>query len=195
MKEQLKEKLLHELYERIKNCNCDCPGERQGAGTVRDQSKPDVGIVFLGEAPGKEEIKKGIPFTGQAGQKLDGYLKLAGITREDIFIINSVKCRPTKNNGRANRKPNACEIKACSHWLEQELEALSPRIIVTLGDVALKKFGGNSTRIGNYHGQPLVWERYTVFPMYHPAAAIYRRALEKTIQEDFVKLGQWLKQQ
>ncbi|SFQ95922.1 uracil-DNA glycosylase [Desulfoscipio geothermicus] len=188
----MKEQALNQLYARVTGCCCDCPGEREGAGLVRDRSNPDVGIVLLGEAPGGEEIKKGVPFAGQAGRKLVDYLALAGLTRADVFIINSVKCRPTKNNDRANRKPNACEIKACAHWLDEELAILSPVTVVTLGDVALKKFGGNAVRIGNYHGQPLVWGELTVFPMYHPAAAIYRRALEDVIAEDFAKLGRWL---
>lgn len=188
----MKEQALNKLYARVTGCCCDCPGEREGAGLARDYGNPDLGIVFLGEAPGGEEIKKGMPFAGQAGRKLDNYLALAGLTRADVFIINSVKCRPTKNNGRANRKPNACEIKACARWLDEELAILSPVIVVTLGDVALKRFGGNALHIGSYHGQPLLWGEVTVFPMYHPAAAIYRRALEDVIAEDFVKLGRWL---
>ncbi|WP_027364457.1 uracil-DNA glycosylase [Desulfotruncus alcoholivorax] len=190
----MKSKALQELYVKIANCKCRCPGERKGAGLVRDRYNPDTGVVFLGEAPGGEEVKQGVPFVGQAGRKLDSYLELAGLSRKDVFIINSVKCRPTKNEGRANRKPTGCEVKACAHWLEQELEILSPRVIVTLGDVALRKFGGSKVRIGNYHGQPLVWNQIIVFPLYHPAAAIYRRALEDVIKEDFIKLGRWLKQ-
>lgn len=189
----MKAKALQELYARIENCKCECTGEREGAGKVKDRYSWDKEIVFLGEAPGGEEIKQGVPFVGQAGHKLDAYLKLAGLSRDDIFIVNSVKCRPTKNEGRANRKPCGCEVKACAHWLDQELKILSPKVIVTLGDVALKKFGGSKVRIGNYHGQPLVWKQITVFPLYHPAASIYRRTLEAVIQEDFIKLGGWLK--
>jgi len=190
----MKEIALLNLYDRLTGCICDCPGERVGAGLVRDRGNPETSIILLGEAPGGDEILKGSPFTGQAGRKLDGYLELAGLSRTDVFIINSVKCRPTKNSGRANRRPNSCEIKNCSRWLEEELQILKPRVIITLGDVALKKFGGNKIKIGNYHGQPLLWEQYTVFPLYHPAASIYRRALEKVIKDDFTKLGYWLKQ-
>ena len=189
----MKFRVLQELYDQIIACNCRCPGERE-RGLVKDRYSQSTAIVFLGEAPGGEEIKQGLPFVGQAGHKLAAYLDLAGLTRKDIYIINSVKCRPTKNGGRANRKPGGCEIKACAHWLKQELEILSPRVIVTLGDVALKNFGGNKVSIGNYHGQPLVWSKTAVFPMYHPAAAIYRRALEDVIKDDFIKLGKWLRQ-
>lgn len=188
----MKEKALQNLYNLISGCNCDCPGEREGAGQVRDSNNPNAGIVLLGEAPGGEEIKQGMPFMGQAGRKLEGYLKIAGLSRSDVYIINTVKCRPTKNNGRANRKPNSCEIKSCAHWLDEELEILSPKIIITLGEVALKRFGGSKMSIGNCHGQPLVDERFTIFPLYHPAASIYRRALEEVIEQDFIKLGIWL---
>jgi DNA polymerase len=190
----MKEKALEDLYRRVYGCRCDCPGEREGAGLVRDCGNPDTGIIFLGEAPGGEEIRRGMPFVGQAGRKLEEYLKLAGLGRRDVFIINTVKCRPTRNNGRANRKPGICEIKSCARWLQEELKILSPGVIVTLGDVALKNFGGNKIQFGNYHGQPLVVGQFKLFPLYHPAAAIYRPALEEVIRQDFVKLGQWLRE-
>ncbi len=190
----MKEKALEALYAQIKGCRCQCPGEREGAGATRDYGNPDAGVVMLGEAPGKEEIKQGIPFAGQAGFKLNEYLQLAGLQRSDLYIINTVKCRPTKNNGRSNRKPNRCEISSCARWLEEELKILSPRVIITLGDIALKQFAGNSMRISDYHGRPLVRQQTLVFPLYHPAAVIYRRALDKVMAEDFVKLGRWLAQ-
>ncbi len=191
----MKEKSLQQLYSRIINCRCPCPGERTGGLLVREHGNPGKRIVFLGEAPGAEEIKQGMPFVGQAGRNLEGYLQLADLERKDIFIVNTVKCRPTQNNGRANRKPGVCEIKSCAHWLDEELAILSPWVIVTLGDVALKRLGGGkSRRISDCHGQPFSLERYTVFPMYHPAAAIYRRALTEVIEGDFKKLGNWLKE-
>ncbi|TYO93885.1 uracil-DNA glycosylase [Desulfallas thermosapovorans] len=190
----MKEKALLQLYNRITGCQCPCPGERTGAGLVWDRGYPGSRIVFLGEAPGGEEIKQGLPFVGQAGHNLAGHLGLAGLERRDVFITNTVKCRPTKNNGRANRRPVACEVKHCARWLDEELAILSPRVIVTLGDVALKRLGGSDMRVGNCHGQPFELEKYTVFPMYHPAASIYRRALIEVIENDFKKLGAWLRQ-
>ncbi len=191
----MKENALQQLYHRITDCRCPCTGERTAGILVMDRGNPAARIVFLGEAPGGEEIKQGIPFSGQAGRNLDGYLQLAGLSRKDIFIVNTVKCRPTQNNGRANRKPGICEIKYCAHWLDEELAIISPRVIVTLGDVALKRMGGGrSMRISDYHGRPFVMEKYIVFPMYHPAAAIYRRALAEVIESDFVKLGGWLRE-
>lgn len=190
----MKEKLLRQLYSHIINCCCPCPGERTGAGLVRDRGNYEAGVVFLGEAPGGEEIKQGMPFVGQAGLNLDGYLKLAGLERKDILITNTVKCRPTQNSGRANRKPGTCEIKHCARWLDEELAILSPGVIVTLGDVALKRLGGGSMRIGSCHGRSFELEKYIVFPMYHPAASIYRRALKEVIEEDFNKLGVWLRE-
>ncbi|AGL03270.1 uracil-DNA glycosylase [Desulfoscipio gibsoniae] len=190
----MKDKALLELYNRIVNCRCPCPGERTGAGLVRDRGNLGARIVFLGEAPGGEEIKQGMPFVGQAGRNLDEYLSLAGLGRSDVFITNAIKCRPTQNDGRSNRKPRACEIKHCAHWLDEELALLSPRVIVALGDVALKRLIGGSGRIGNCHGQPFELEKYIVFPMYHPAASIYRRALVEVIQADFKRLGVWLQE-
>ena len=189
----MRQKLLHALYEQVTYCGCGCPGERQGAGAVRDTGNPDAGIVLLGEAPGSEEIRRGAPFVGQAGVKLDGYLRLAGLGRSDIFIINSVKCRPTKNGGRANRRPTVCEIRSCARWLDQELKIISPGLIITLGDVALKRIGVPAARIGECHGVPLAWEGVPVIPMYHPAAVIYRPQLEEVIAADFTNLGRWLK--
>lgn len=188
-----KKEALRDLYQRVQGCRCDCPGTRAGAGVSWDRDgNPGAGVVILGEAPGREELKQGRPFAGQAGQKLDIYLGLAGLTRADIFIINTVKCRPTRNDGRANRTPGRCEIKSCAHWLEEELQILAPRVILTLGDVALKNFDRTLT-IGGCHGQPMSLGPYRVFPLYHPAAAIYRHALEEVIRADFVRLGQWLR--
>lgn len=154
---------------------------------------PDAGLVLIGEAPGGEEIRQGRPFVGQAGLKLEAYLKLAGLTRAGVFIINTVKCRPTKNNGGANRTPRSCEIRSCTPWLEEELQIVAPGVVLTLGDVALKSFN-RDFKIGLCHGQPMFLGQYHLFPLYHPAAAIYRRSLEEVIQQDFIKLGQWLRQ-
>ncbi|MCG8402637.1 MAG: uracil-DNA glycosylase [Firmicutes bacterium] len=189
----MKKALLHHLYQQVRRCNCQCPGERQGAGTVVDTGNPETGIVLLGEAPGGEEIKLGEPFVGRAGVNLEGYLRLAGLQRGDVFIINSVKCRPVKNGGRANRRPVSCEIRSCARWLDEELAILSPRVIIALGDVALKRFGDPVRRIGECHGEPLLVDGVTVIPMYHPAAVIYRRQLAEVIAADFINLGQWLK--
>jgi len=183
---------IDELYALIMNCNQPCSGEKT-RGLVRDIGDPKRKIVFLGEAPGAEEIKKGCPFSGQAGTKLASYLGLANLTREDIFILNTVKCRPTKNNGRANRKPSADEIKKCAFWLDEELKLISPNVVVTLGDVALQRLGGKKHKLGTCHGQPFTADDYIVYPMYHPAAAIYRRDLEQVIEEDFRALGLWLR--
>lgn len=190
----MREQALQQLYQKIMNCHCPCPGERTGGILVRDRGNPFARVIFLGEAPGGEEIKQGMPFAGQAGRNLAGFLGLAGLTRQEIFIVNTVKCRPTQNNGRANRKPGVCEIKHCASWLDEELAILDPGVIVTLGDVALKRLSGrNNMRISDCHGQPFALRSYSVFPMYHPAAAIYRRALTEVIEGDFRKLGHWIR--
>ena len=183
---------INDLYAQIVQCDRICAGEK-AKGAVRDGGNEGAGVIFLGEAPGAEEIKQGRPFTGQAGAKLEGYLKLAGLMRKDIFIINTVKCRPTKNNGKANRRPTVGEIKCCSYWLDEELKLLAPKVVVTLGDVALQRMGGGKRKLADCHGKAFIAEEYVVYPLYHPAAAIYRRDLEATIVEDFQLLGEWIK--
>ncbi len=163
--------------------------------------KGDKKVFLLGEAPGGNEDLQGIPFCGQAGQILQEFLRLSGLTEEEIYIGNVVKCRPVKPSKRgrygnyANRKPTSKEMKACIPWLREELSLVEPWVLVTLGNVPLSFALGKNQPIGGIHGQPFfsqslgVW----VFPLYHPAALIYDRSKRQAYEEDIEKLGQFVK--
>lgn len=157
-------------------------------------------IMLLGEAPGAEEDKVGIPFAGKAGSILDSFLLGTGIPREKLYIGNTVKCRPVKTGkrgGYVNRKPTRFEIAACRGHLLQELELVRPRIIVTLGATPLSCFLESPSSMGDIHGRIFTYEPLAVeiFPMYHPAAVIYNRSLTLAYAEDMGKLKQYLLQQ
>jgi DNA polymerase len=148
--------------------------------TVPGEGNPAAAVVFVGEAPGATEDELGRPFVGRAGKMLDELLAEAGLVRADVWITNVVKARPPKN-----RDPKAPEI---AHWmpvLQREIELIEPKLIVPLGRHALKHFAPEA-KIGEVHGT-LVDER--LFPLYHPAAAMYNQKLKGTLFEDARALG------
>jgi len=116
---------------------------------------------------------------------------MAGLSRSDVYITNVVRCRPTSNGGRKNRTPGK-EIPLCGGWLNRELEIIQPQTVVTLGNVSLKWLCGKSSTIGECHGRLIQAGSLTVYPMYHPAAAIYNRALDGLIRSEFTALGRHL---
>lgn len=179
------------LYGKIARCTkCRLAAER--VNPVRDTGDPEkAAVIFVGEAPGANEIKHGIPFAGEAGKKLNIYLSMAGLDRKDVYITNVVRCRPTANGGRRNRTPTR-EIPACGEWLNNELNIIRPKTVVTLGNIALKWLCGKECSIGDCHGRIIDTGAFRVFPMYHPAAAIYKRDLDDLIRAGFVELGRRL---
>jgi DNA polymerase len=140
-------------------------------------------ILFLGEAPGKNEDLTMIPFNGAAGKILDELLSSINLNREQIYITSLVQYRPPKN-----RDPKPLEIALFQPYLDEQLNILNPKIIVTLGRFSLQKFLPN-TKIAEVHGKPqkIVWnkKKRVIIPMYHPAAVIYRRSLKVTLIKDF----------
>ena len=185
------DKELDMLYGEISNC-LKCPLGFERINAVRDSVNPfSVKVVFIGEAPGANEIKHGVPFSGEAGKKLNLYLEEASLTRDDVYITNVVRCRPTANSGKRNRTPGE-EIPICGSWLKSELEIIKPKTVVTLGNTALKWLCGNEYSIGDWHAQRFQMNGFVVFPMYHPAAAIYNRNLEDLIRSEFRELGFYL---
>lgn len=157
------------------------------------------GIMLIGEAPGEQESLQGRPFVGKAGKNLDGFLQVVGLRREDIYISNVVKVRPTKvsEKGRvSNRPPNKEELALFTPYLYEEILLVQPRVIVTLGNFALKALAGPKAVIGAMHGVPsavtVTHEKqsaeFSLFPLYHPASIIYNRALQEVYQEDLQKL-------
>ncbi len=173
---------LDVIHQVIKTCeDCDLCWERTNA--VPGEGFAQAGIMFVGEGPGFNEDKQGRPFIGAAGQFLTHLLESIGLRREDVFITNMVKCRPPNN-----RDPLPKEIEACRHYLDEQIEEIAPKIIVPLGRHALARwFPGQS--IGKLRAQPKVFGAVTLFPLYHPAAALHNGGLRSTIEEDFAKLG------
>jgi uracil-DNA glycosylase len=152
---------------------------------VPGEGNPCAAVVFVGEAPGATEDSLGRPFVGRAGRLLDELLEAAGLTREQVWITNVVKARPPKN-----RDPRAPEIGHWMPFLERELEIIAPRYVVPLGRHALKHFAP-AAKIGEVHGT-LVDGR--LFPLYHPAAAMYNQTLRATLFEDARALGVLLRE-
>ena len=139
-------------------------------------------IMFIGEGPGFHENEQGRPFVGAAGRFLEELLASIGLTREQVFICNVVKCRPP-----GNRDPLPEEIEACSEYLDRQIRALNPKVIVTLGRYSLARYLPNA-RISAVHGQARSVQGRLVVPMYHPAAALHQPSLRQSVEEDFARL-------
>ena len=156
-------------------------------------------LMLIGEAPGEQETLQGRPFVGKAGQNLDHFLALAGLSREEIYISNAVKLRPTKTGktGRlSNRPPTKDEIALFRPWLMREIEEVAPGMIATLGNVLLRAVTGRSLSIGEVHGQVLDAGEtgLPLFALYHPASLIYNRSLTDVYEQDVRALAQRLKE-
>lgn len=168
------------------------PGEDKplvlGEGNARSPR-----LMLIGEAPGETEVIKHRPFVGKAGKNLDEFLRLAQLKREEIFVSNVVKIRPTETGptGRSrNRAPNKEEISLFTPWLLKEIGAVRPKALVTLGNVPLKALTNAGNTIGDCHGQWLQGpDAIPLFALYHPASVIYRRALAPVYEEDVLKLA------
>ena len=158
-------------------------------------------LMMIGEAPGGDEEKQGRPFVGKAGKNLSAFLEVVGLKREEIDISNVVKLRPTKESpktGKAvNRPPSAEEIAFFLPYLLEEIQVISPKVVVTLGNVPLKAVTGERKAvIGDYHGKPTpLADGRTLFALYHPAAVIYNRALQATYDEDLLALKAFLQKE
>ncbi len=153
-------------------------------------------LMMIGEAPGEQETLKGRPFVGKAGKNLDEFLDMSGLKREEIYITNTVKFRPTKRSdaGRlVNRPPSKEEIALFLPWLKREIALIAPECIATLGNVPLKALAGDKVVIGDVHGQFLEFEGRTLYPLYHPASLIYNPSLREVYAEDVKRLGTWLR--
>jgi uracil-DNA glycosylase len=173
---------LDVIHKAITTCeDCDLCQERTNA--VPGEGSAHAEIMFVGEGPGLNEDLQGRPFIGAAGKFLTQMLGSIGLRREDVFITNMVKCRPPDN-----RDPLPTEMAACAHYLDDQIAEIAPKIIVPLGRHALARwFPGEA--IGKVRAQPKLVDGITLFPLYHPAAALHNGGLRSTIEEDFAKLG------
>jgi uracil-DNA glycosylase family 4 len=152
---------------------------------------PDADLMFVGEAPGFHEDQQGLPFVGQAGKLLDSLLAGIGLTREDVYVANVLKCRPP-----GNRDPAPDEIETCEGHLFRQIELIEPTVVATLGNFATKLLSGKQTGITRVHGQEqethIGGRQVLLYPLYHPAAALYTPAMLTVLQEDFRRLPELL---
>ncbi|HWX45306.1 MAG TPA: uracil-DNA glycosylase [Solirubrobacteraceae bacterium] len=182
---------LKGVFEQAQGCvRCaELAGTRKtvvfGAGNA------DADLMFVGEAPGASEDEQGLPFVGAAGKLLEKLLGEIGMARADVFIANVLKCRPP-----GNRDPQPAEIENCREYLYRQVELIQPRVICTLGNFSTKLLREDPTGITRLHGQPevLVVGRRAVriYPIFHPAAALYTPRMLETLREDFKRLPELL---
>ncbi len=177
---------LIDLYREVSECT-RCPLYVERTKAVFGSGNADADLMFIGEAPGAEEDRQGLPFVGRAGQLLNQLLEGIQMKREDAFIANILKSRPP-----GNRDPQPDEIEACWPYLERQIALIEPRVIATLGNFATKKITGSQTGITLVRGVPQVHvlggRTVFVFPLLHPAAALRTPSLVESLREDFAKL-------
>ena len=169
---------LEELAKRIEQC-IDCPLSKTRTKAVPGDGPSTADIMMIGEGPGFHEDRQGLPFVGPAGKFLDQLITSSGLKRKDVFITNVVKCRPPNN-----RDPLPGEIEACRKHLDEQIEIINPKVIVTLGRFSMARFIPNQT-IGRVRAQARQVEGRTIYPMYHPAAALHNGNLRSVIENDF----------
>lgn len=181
------EEVLREVAEQVHVCT-DCKLHLSRKNAVPGEGPAGAALMFIGEGPGFHENEQGRPFVGAAGHFLEELLANIGLTREQVYITNIVKCRPP-----GNRDPQLPEITACSKYLERQIEAIDPGVIVTLGRYSMARFMPEA-RISTVHGRARTINGRVVVPMYHPAAALHQPALRRVVEEDFSRLPEMIEQ-
>jgi len=177
---------LGELREHIGDCH-RCQLAEARTQVVFGVGNPHARVMLIGEAPGKNEDLQGEPFVGAAGKLLNELLQHAGLAREEVYIANIVKCRPP-----GNRDPEPLEIETCAPFLRSQVRLIAPDVLVTLGNFATKFVLRTETGITRLHGTVQQAGRFTVLPMYHPAAAIYDRSKRDDLFADFARVGEFV---
>jgi len=172
---------LEDLNNQILKCE-KCALAKTRTNVVPGEGSSHAEIMFIGEGPGKNEDEQGRPFVGAAGKLLDKLIESIGLTRKDIYIANIVKCRPPQN-----RDPLPNEVEACRLWLDRQIEIIKPKLIVLLGRHSMDRFLPNQ-KISFDHGKPKRRKGQVYFPIYHPAAALYRNNLLEDLEKDFKKI-------
>lgn len=178
------------LYREVQECR-RCPLHETRTKAVFGAGDADAEVMFVGEAPGAEEDRRGLPFVGRAGQLLNELLEQVGMSREEVFIANVLKSRPP-----GNRDPQPPEIEACRPYLFEQIRLIEPRVVCTLGNFSTKLLTGNPTGITRVRGAPQIHELggRTVFvlPLFHPAAALRTPSVKETLRGDLGTLPQLL---
>ena len=177
---------LEKIAEKVKNCvNCELCETRTNAVPGKGNFTADV--IFVGEAPGRNEDVHGEPFVGAAGKRLDDILNNTGMSKDDVYITNIVKCRPPNN-----RPPTNAEEMACVNFINQEIEIIDPKIICVMGNTAYNTLLGGK-EITKNHGKIIEKDGKKFFVTFHPAATIYNQKLIDELKKDFKKLAKFLK--
>jgi DNA polymerase len=184
------EQLIDEVASQVIVCT-KCPLSKSRKNAVPGVGNPETRIMLIGEAPGRSEDAKGEPFVGTAGKLLDVLLSQIGLSREQVFITNIVKCRPPRN-----REPKPLEIQTCAPYLDRQILAIRPEFIVTLGSHSTAHIFSKATlcfsNITQVRGKPrkasILGLPLTVVPMYHPASALYNPEHKKILEHDFLLL-------
>jgi len=183
--EQRRERLV-EVYNVASTCEL-CPLAATRTRVVFGAGNSDADLMFVGEAPGAEEDRQGLPFVGRAGGLLTELLEGIGLRREDVFIANVLKCRPP-----GNRDPQPIEIESCEPYLAKQVQLIEPRVVCTLGNFATKLLTRSPTGITKVRGAPQVHDlggrAVFVLPLFHPAAGLRTPAVAQTLREDFSSL-------
>jgi DNA polymerase len=182
--------LLKAVYEEARGCT-RCPLHQTRTTVVFGAGNADADLMFIGEAPGANEDRMGLPFVGQAGKLLDKLLAEIGLDRADVFVANTLKCRPPDN-----RDPHPNEIEACSDYLRRQVDLIEPTVICTLGNFATKLLRADTTGISRLHGREEVRiigpRAVRLYPLYHPAAALYTPSMLEALRADFHRIPELL---
>lgn len=179
---------LERLEAAVRVCPM-CSLSQARTNAVPGEGPENADIMFVGEGPGFHEDRQGRPFVGAAGQYLEELLESIGMTRDDVYITNVVKCRPPEN-----RDPRADEIEACWPYLERQIELIQPKLIVTLGRHSMNLFLSEDAKISQVHGQPRKIGGVVYYPIYHPAAGLHQPRWKSMIEEDFKRIPEVLAQ-
>ena len=178
---------LEEIAQLV-SCCTECDLHRGRTRAVPGEGAPDAELMFIGEGPGAQEDRQGRPFVGPAGQFLEELLASIGLSRRQVYIANMVKCRPPQN-----RDPLPAEIGACSKYLNRQIELIDPALIVTLGRFSLARFFPGES-ISRARGRVRLKDGRRIYPIMHPAAALYRQEMRNSIVEDFRRIPDLLAQ-
>jgi uracil-DNA glycosylase len=182
---------LKEVYAQAQRCTRCAELAATRKTVVFGSGNADADLMFVGEAPGASEDEQGVPFVGQAGKLLEKLLGEIGLQRADVFIANTLKCRPP-----GNRDPQPAEIDNCKGYLYSQVELIQPTVICTLGNFATKLLRDDPTGITRLHGQPeamtLGRRAVRLYPIFHPAAALYTPRMLETLRADFARLPELL---
>jgi DNA polymerase len=185
-----REALKRVYLDEAKDCR-RCPLHQTRTNVVFGAGDADADLMFVGEAPGRTEDETGLPFVGQAGKLLDKLLGEIGLGREDVFVVNVLKCRPP-----GNRDPQPTEIEMCRDYLDRQIELIEPRVICTLGNFSTKLLRADNTGISRIHGQEEVRvigpRAVRLYPLFHPAAALYTPSTLETLRVDFLRIPELL---